>query len=268
MLIVLLVLTLVFSANAKFSAELDLLEPSLSCRITNVGFIKSIELSADELNQKWRVGFEIKEDLDRVTCDIALWQKKEKQGYDFAFSWKSGHATLQGKLSQSEGKSSWSPKIMTNFNPYIDASLQYEYLTNGGKWQLSWKKRIDKLNLTMIFSHYRNPVLQSSIYYNAGLANLDLSLNINQEGFNKAGVKLGFKQDLYQGSIRIDFDKKGASSVSMQLGVAGLKIDALTKNNNPQLGLATALSINEFSFFPSLTLSRQGLRFGFKLKIA
>ncbi len=268
MYIVLLCFFLVISASANFTAELDLLEPSISCRIGGEGYFKSLAINANEDNQSWKAGFRFKEESDLLNLDTALWQRKDKQGFDISFAWKSGHATLRGKYTQSEGRSTWTPKLIADFNPYIDATLQYEYLASGGKWQLNWQKKLNELSFALAFTQYKKANLRWSVAYNTGVADMNLSLNLQEEGLSRSSFKLGFKQDAYKGSLQVDVAKSSGSTVTMKFGVDSLNITGKVKDSDNQLGLATSLGINEFIWQPTLIISNKGIRFGLKIKIA
>ncbi len=266
--IVCVLLAVTSFAGANFKAELDLLKPGLACSIKGSGYLRSFNVTADEKNQRWQAQFRAKEENNVLDFDLAVWQRAVKQGYDLAFAWESGHATLHGKYSFSDGKSSWSPKVVTNFNPYFDAQLQYEYLTNGGKWQFKWKKRINKTTFSTQLSFYKHPTFNCGIFYNTQDADLEMTLSLTNKGIIKGTAKIGFKQDLYQGYFKVDLDKNNHSNVTMQLNLAGLRITAKAKDNDNQLSFGATVPLKEFSFHPSLTLTKKGLLFGFKIKIA
>lgn len=274
--VVVLSLFMLFSnlSQANFQAELDLLKPNFSCVVKGEkdSWFRSFNISADELNKKWQLALRVKDNEkgvnDVVDFNVALWQKGEKQGSDLSFIWESGHATLQGKYTLSEGKSSWSPKIKADFNPYFDASLQYEYLTNGGKWQFSWKKNIRDLVLSTTLSYYNSFSALCGIGYKQEGADIDLSLQFAKEGISKGALKLGFKQDIYQGYLRVDIDRDLSSTVTMQFHLDGLKLSGKVKENDNQISIGTNLFINEFTFIPAVSLSKKGLVFGLKMKIA
>lgn len=268
MYIVLICFLLVVSASANFTAELDLLEPAISCRISGEGYFKSLAITANDDNQIWKTGFRFKEDTDLLNLDTNLWQRKNKQGFDLSFAWKSGHATLRGKYSLSEGKSTWTPKLIADFNPYIDATLQYEYLANGGKCQLNWQKKLNELGLVLVFTQYKKANLQLGVSYNTGVANMSLTFHLQEEGLSRGSFRLGLKQDAYKGSLQVDVAKNSGSTVTMKFGVDSLNITGKVKDNENQLGLATSLGINEFTWLPTLIISNKGIRFGLKIKIA
>ncbi|MDD2431697.1 MAG: hypothetical protein PHD88_06030 [Firmicutes bacterium] len=259
---------------ASFSAQVDLVNPSLSCSIKGDkdSWFRDFSVDANEENQKWQTTFRIKENTDSGTNSLNLvtsaWQKDKEQGADLSFVWQSGHATLQGKYTLSEGGTRWSPKIITDFNPYFDAKLQYEYLTNGGKWQFSYSKKLSDVVLSSTFAYYLKPTCTLALSYAPGPADIVVSLSLGKGGITKTSAKIGFNQDIFQGYFKVDVDRYTKSTVTMQLGVAKLKLNAKVQDNTTEFGLSTTMAFNEFTFLPSLTISSKGLGVGFKIKVA
>ena len=271
-----LVFLLCFSqvGSASFSAQMDLVKPSVSFTVRGdkESWFRGFSVDADEKSQKWQTTFRIKETGDFGTNSLdfgtAAWQKDQELGADFSFVWQSGHATLQGKKTLSRNGSKWSPKIIVDFQPYFDAKVQYEQLTQGGKWQVTYRKKTGDLTFSSSFSYYKEPTCSLSCTYDPGPADLSFSLGFGKGGVTKTAARIGFDQERVKGFLKVDVDRYTKGTVALQLDIDKLKIDAKVQDAGIDVGLSCAISSGDFTFQPSLSFGSKGLGLGFRIKIA